>query len=321
MAGSSSEGSESEEEEESAEEEFVPPQHTFAEMEAEHNPSEAPEGEEEVNENKRPASGEIFLPRYLTCTFCCGVTLRGLLVCKVCRTFLRAEQLSSVEELNAVVTQYEHDMQVQVEYVERGKRTDEARQRRSVKHHTYKAWKWNQQPGELDRTQTVKQRYRADERYRESMREVGWTDEDIGDMDELYEAIQAYDEVKDEERAQIAMWQSRGRETSASAAELPKGRQKGLKGGWIGTGQRTEEEITRSGRWLVREPEDEGPGEPYRYATEDQWTRAQRYEHQALYRMPDPDSETRASDFEGYSRSWWAPSWSGRGRRDWQWWD
>ncbi len=183
--------------------------------------------------------------------------------------------------------------------------------------------KWNMPPGELNPEPKVEDRYWGDERYRDSMRELGWTDETIGEMDDLYQAVEAYDEVKDEERAQLeASMQSSGRETSASAAEAPKGKQKGMKGGWMGTGMRSEEEITRSGRWLVREFEEEpGPGPVQRYATEDQWSRARRYEHRALFRMPDPESETRASDFEGYSRTWWSSSWSGRGRRDWQWWD
>ncbi len=72
----------------------------------------------------------------------------------------------------------------------------------------------------------------------------------------------------------------------------------------MGTGMRSEEEITRSGRWLVRDFEEQpGPGPIQRYANEDQWSRARRYEHQALFRMPDPESETRASDFEGYSQT------------------
>ncbi len=135
------------------------------------------------------------------------MTLRGLLVCKVCRTLLRAEQLSSVDELNSVVSQYEQDMQMQFEYVERGKRTPEARQRRTIKHHAYKAMKWNMPPGQLNPEQTVEQRYWGDAKYRESMREIGWSDETIGEMDDLYQAVQAYDEVKEDERAQLEAWQ------------------------------------------------------------------------------------------------------------------
>ncbi len=246
------------------------------------------------------------------------------MVCKSCRVLLRADMLSNVNELNSVVAQYESDTQIQLEYCERGKRTREAKDRRTVKHHAWKAMKWNCPEGQPNQEQTIQDRYWGDERYREAMRNQGYDDDTIGEMDEQFQAILEYDDVKEEERVQIQMWQREGRDPTAAAAQLPKGRQKGFKGGWMGTGFREEEEVTKSGRWLVRDeverttssgPQDWGDE---RYASEDQWTRARKYHHNALFRMPDPDSETRASDFEGYDRTWWSSAPSGSGGQ-WRW--
>ncbi len=44
-------------------------------------------------------------------------------------------------------------------------------------------------PGELNPEQTVEQRYWGDDRYRESMREIGWSDDTIGGLDDLYQAV------------------------------------------------------------------------------------------------------------------------------------
>ncbi len=98
-------------------------------------------------------------------------------------------------------------------------------------------------------------------------------------MDEMAEAIEEFDDQREADRAWADRFGSR-RETPADE-DAPKGRQKGFKGGWMGTGQRTEEERVRAGRWRTHMDPVQDPTRG-RLASEHQWELATQCQHRNL---------------------------------------
>ncbi len=133
---------------------------------------------------------------------------------------------------------------------------------------------------------TIEMRFNADERYRRRLEEMGWNEENIPEMDEHVQAIEAFDEQREED----ALWAQRFSSSASSAgSEQSKGKGKGVKGGFMGTGWRTQEERVYAGHWKkVRHPGVD-PGRA-RHLNEEQWRLAQQYQHQGVYQLP-PEEE------------------------------
>ncbi len=157
----------------------------------------------------------------------------------------------------------------------------------------------------------VSERYFEDPEHRNTMLEQGWTDDTIHERDTLAEALEAFDDVKEERMRAQAMVSSR--ETTAQPS---KGKQEGLKGGWMGMGMRPDEDVARAGRWRITKVPEDVPDPQMRLATEEQWARARRYQHHAIYQMPS-EEESEESSSGG-----WQPwqQWSSRGAGSWQSW-
>ncbi len=174
-----------------------------------------------------------------------------------------------------------------------------------------------------DPTMTIAQRYAMDPEYRESMNQQGYTDETIATLDEMNEAIEASDDVKEEERAWVARMAS-GRETSAPGAQKG-GWQKGSKGGTLRLGVRTDEAVARAGKWKHRRYQDPTPDPQARLMTEVQYQRGLRYSHHPMYQMPGEDEDsTEASEAEYCTDAEWSYGWASGWRRSswqsWNWW-
>ncbi len=92
-----------------------------------------------------------------------------------------------------------------MEYDDRGHTHTKAYdQRRIILRHKRRAQNWRRDENGHripNPDGTIEDRFKQDPDYRRSMEEQGWTDEAIGQMDEMVEAIDQFDEIKEKERS------------------------------------------------------------------------------------------------------------------------
>ncbi len=165
---------------------------------------------------------------------------------------------------------------------------------------------------------TIEMRFNADEQYRARMEEMGWTEENIHEMDEQVQALEAFDEQREED----ALWAQRfssGASSAGSEESKGKGKTTGFKGGYMGTGWRSREDRVYAGHWKqVRYPRAD-PGQA-RHLSEEQWRLAQQYQHQGVYQLPPAgETDTLADIAEEEEETVYYPGAWHQGWQGWRW--